>query len=171
MGELAAHGGGVFLLGGEGGVAEVAARRLVREIPGLQVCGSHEPPRASLDDLGDSGLVERIQRSGAAVLLVALGNPTQEIWSVRHRNHLPGVAIAVGVGCVFDILAGRVSRAPEWMQRAGLEWLYRLVNEPRRLAGRFARDAAWLVVITGRTLLGRARSPRVAADSASGSNV
>jgi len=171
MSELAQSGARVFLLGGEGGVAEAAARRLVREIPGLEVCGLHEPPRASLDDLENSGLVEMIEGSGASVLLVALGNPKQELWIARHRNRLPGIAIAVGVGCVFDILAGRVSRAPEWMQRAGLEWLYRLVNEPGRLAGRFARDATWLVLISARVLLRRARPPRVAADAASGGNV
>lgn len=171
MSELAQSGARVFLLGGEGGVAEAAARRLVREIPGIEVCGVHEPPRASLDDLENSGLVEMIEGSGASVLLVALGNPKQELWIARHRNRLPGIAIAVGVGCVFDILAGRVSRAPDWMQRAGLEWLYRLVNEPRRLAGRFARDATWLALISGRVLLRRARAPRVAADAASGGNV
>ncbi|HKA09597.1 MAG TPA: WecB/TagA/CpsF family glycosyltransferase [Candidatus Dormibacteraeota bacterium] len=166
MSELAQRGAGVFLLGGEGGVAEAAARRLVQEIPGLEVRGCHEPPRASLDDLDNSGLVEMIESSGAAVLLVALGNPKQELWIARHRDRLPGIAVAVGVGCVFDILAGRVSRAPRWMQRGGLEWLYRLVNEPQRLAGRFARDAAWLVLIAGRTLLRRARAPRIAADTA-----
>jgi 1,2-diacylglycerol 3-beta-glucosyltransferase len=171
MSELARRGAGVFLLGGEGGVAEVAASRLVRETPGLQVCGCHEPPRASLADLENSGLVEMIDSSGAAVLLVALGNPKQELWIARNRHRLPGVSVAVGVGCVFDIWAGRVARAPRWMQRAGLEWLYRLVNEPRRLARRFARDAAWLVLIAGRALLRRARTTRVAADTAAGGNI
>ncbi|HKF18011.1 MAG TPA: WecB/TagA/CpsF family glycosyltransferase [Candidatus Dormibacteraeota bacterium] len=170
MTELATRGAGVFLLGGEGGVAEAAAARLVRETPGLQVCGWHEPPRVGLDALDNSGLVEMIDGSGAAVLLVALGNPKQELWIARHRHRLPRISVAVGVGCVFDIWAGRVARAPEWMQRAGLEWLYRLVNEPRRLAGRFASDAAWLVLIAGRTLLRRAGPTRVAANSASGGN-
>src|SRR5262249_58374997 len=112
------------------------------------------------------GLVEMMESSGRAVLLGALGNPKQELWIARQRDGLRGIAVAVGVGCVFDIVAGRVSRAPRWMQRGGLEWLYRLVNEPQRLAGRFARDAAWLVLIAGRTLLRRARAPRIAADTA-----
>src|SRR5262249_8564991 len=157
MSELAQSGARVFLLGGEGGVAEAAARRLVREIPGLEVCGLHEPPRARRDGLEISGLVEMIEVSGASVLLVALCNPKQELWIARPRNRLPGIAIAVGVGCVFDILAGRVSRAPEWMQRAGLEWLYRLGKEPRRPAGRLAPEATWLGPISARRLRRPAR--------------
>jgi N-acetylglucosaminyldiphosphoundecaprenol N-acetyl-beta-D-mannosaminyltransferase len=156
-------GAGVFLLGGEGGVAEAAAAWLVREIPALRVCGWHEPPRARLDDLNDAELIQMIDRSGASVLLVALGNPKQELWIARNLHRLTGVSVAMGVGCVLDLWAGRVTRAPRWMQRAGLEWLYRLVNEPRRLAGRFTLDAAWLVRICVRTLLQRQRAARVVA--------
>src|SRR5262249_61885580 len=145
------------------GVGEAAARRLVQEIPGLEVRGCHEPPRASLDDLDNSGLVEMIESSGAAVLLVALGNPKQELWIARHRDRLPGIAVAVGVGCVFDILAGRVSRAPRWMQRGGLEWLYRLGYEPPRLGGPLAGGAARLGLIARRPLLRRRRAPRISA--------
>ncbi len=154
--EAAAQGAGVFLLGGEGGAAETAARRLAREHPDLLVAGWHEPPRASLQELDRDHLVEMIDRSGARVLLVALGNPKQELWIARNRQRLPGVSVAVGVGCVFDLWAGRARRAPRWMQRAGLEWLHRLLWEPRRLAGRFATDAAWLCLIATRTLFQRA---------------
>ncbi|HKF77429.1 MAG TPA: WecB/TagA/CpsF family glycosyltransferase [Candidatus Dormibacteraeota bacterium] len=158
--EAARLGAGVFLLGGEEGAAELAARRLAREVPALRVDWC-QPPRASLDELDRLDLVERVRRSGAAVLLVALGNPKQELWIARHRHRLPGVAVAVGVGCVFDLWAGRVRRAPAWMQRAGLEWFHRLLAEPRRLAGRFGSDAAWLVLLAGRTLLQRARAGRL----------
>ena len=153
--EAAAAGAGVFLLGGEGGVAEAAARRLSNELPGLRA-GWHEPPRAALDEMDTDLLVDLVDRSGAAVLLVALGNPKQELWIARNRHRLPGVAVAVGVGCVFDPWAGRVRRAPGWMQRSGLEWLHRLVAEPRRLAGRFARDGAWLLLMTTQALFQRA---------------
>ncbi len=163
MAELPMLGAGVFLLGGEGGVAQAAAARLVREIPALRVCGWHEPPRARLDELDDAELIQMIDRSGASVLLVALGNPKQELWIARNLHRLTGVSVAMGVGCVLDLWAGRVARAPRWMQRAGLEWLHRLLNEPRRLAGRFTSDAAWLVLICVRTLLQRQRAARVAA--------
>jgi N-acetylglucosaminyldiphosphoundecaprenol N-acetyl-beta-D-mannosaminyltransferase len=158
VGEAAAHGAGVFLLGGMGGVAEAAARRLAQEFPGLRVAGWHEPPRASLQDLDGERIVQLVEGSGAEVLLVALGNPKQELWIARHRDRLPGVSVAVGVGCVFDLWAGRARRAPAWMQEAGLEWLYRLLAEPRRLAWRYVTDGAWLLLIASRVLFDRARA-------------
>jgi N-acetylglucosaminyldiphosphoundecaprenol N-acetyl-beta-D-mannosaminyltransferase len=152
----AARGAGVFLLGGEHGAAQTAARRLAREHPGLRSVGWHEPPHAALEDLDNDHLVELVAASGAEVLLVALGNPKQELWIDRHRGRLPGVAVAVGVGCVFDLWAGRAHRAPAWMQRTGLEWLHRLLAEPRRLAARHATGAAWLTLLAARALLRRA---------------
>jgi len=154
--EAAARGAGVFLLGGEHGAAELAARRLRLEHPGLRTIDWHEPPRAGLDDMDNERLVELIAGSGAELLLVALGNPKQELWIDRYRHRLPGVAVAVGVGCVFDLWAARVRRAPVWMQRAGLEWLHRLLAEPRRLAGRHAAGVAWLLLLAGHSLFRRA---------------
>jgi 1,2-diacylglycerol 3-beta-glucosyltransferase len=155
--EAAAAGAGVFLLGGEHGAAEAAARRLTAEHPGLPV-DWHEPPRARLEDMDHERLVALVARSGARVLLVALGNPKQELWIARHRHRLPGVAVGVGVGCVFDLWAGRARRAPAWMQRGGLEWLHRLLAEPRRLAGRHATGAFWLLVLATHALVQRART-------------
>lgn len=155
--EAAACGAGVFLLGGQHAAAEAAARRLTRELPDLMVAGWHEPPSARLEELEDDGLIELINDSGAGVLLVALGNPKQELWIARNRHRMPGVVVAIGVGCVIDLLAQRVQRAPTWMQRVGLEWLHRLISEPKRLAGRFVTDAAWLPLIVTRAFLQRAR--------------
>lgn len=157
MREAAACGAGVFLLGGQRGAAEAAARRLARELPNLIVAGWHEPPTARLEELDDEGLIELVNDSGAGVLLVALGNPKQELWIARNRHRMPGVVVAIGVGCVIDLLAQRVQRAPTWMQRAGLEWLHRLMSEPKRLAGRFVTDAAWLPLIVTRAFIQRAR--------------
>jgi 1,2-diacylglycerol 3-beta-glucosyltransferase len=154
----ARRGASVFLLGGEGGAAADAARRLVRDHPELAVAGWYEPPRAGLDEMDGDAIVAMIERSGARVLLVALGNPKQELWIARHRERLTPVSVAIGVGCVFDLWAGRARRAPRWMQRSGLEWLHRLLSEPRRLAGRYATDATWLVVLAGRAVLQRARA-------------
>lgn len=158
--EAAAHGAGVFLLGGEHGVAEAAARRLRREHPGLRSVAWHEPPRARLDEMDNERMVELVAESGAELLLVALGNPKQELWIDRYRRRLPAVAVAVGVGCMFDLWAARVQRAPAWMQRAGLEWLHRLLAEPRRLAGRHATGVAWLLVLASRSLFQRAAAAR-----------
>jgi N-acetylglucosaminyldiphosphoundecaprenol N-acetyl-beta-D-mannosaminyltransferase len=158
--EAAAQGAGVFLLGGEHGVAEEAAHRLRCDHPGLRSIDWHEPPRAPLEEMDNERLVQLVADSGAELLLVALGNPKQELWIDRYRHRLPAVAVAVGVGCVFDLWAARVHRAPAWMQRSGLEWLHRLVAEPRRLAGRHATGVAWLVVLAGRALFRRALEQR-----------
>jgi 1,2-diacylglycerol 3-beta-glucosyltransferase len=154
--QAARAGSSVFLLGGEGGVSQVAARRLLAENPGLRIAGCLEPPRASLEALDSEGIIEEVTRCHPDILLVALGNPKQELWIARHRHRLAGVSVLIGVGCVFDLLAGRASRAPRWMQRSGLEWLHRLASEPRRLAGRYLNDATWLVVTSTRILVQRA---------------
>jgi exopolysaccharide biosynthesis WecB/TagA/CpsF family protein len=154
--QAARTGSSVFLLGGEGGVSQVAARRLVAENPGLRIAGCLEPPRASLEALDSERIIEEVTRCRPDILLVALGNPKQELWIARHRHRLAGVSVLIGVGCVFDLLAGRASRAPRWMQRSGLEWLHRLASEPRRLAGRYLNDATWLLVTSTRILVQRA---------------
>lgn len=155
--DAADRGAGLFLLGGENGAAQAAAAALTARNPTLRICGVLEPPRASVEEMENDAIVEQIRDSGADVLLVALGHPKQDLWIDRHRERLP-VSIAVGVGCVFDLLAGRATRAPGWMQRAGLEWLYRLAHEPARLGGRYATDLRWLLVLASKSVLMRASS-------------
>jgi N-acetylglucosaminyldiphosphoundecaprenol N-acetyl-beta-D-mannosaminyltransferase len=142
----ATAGAGIFFLGGEDGNAAVAAERLAALYPGLVVAGIHEPSRAALDDMDDDDIVRRIEHSGAAILLVALGHPKQDKWIARNRERLP-VSVAVGVGCTFDLIAGRRNRAPRWMRRTGLEWLFRLVHEPSRLGLRYFVDAWCLLTV------------------------
>ena len=158
--EAAEMGGRVFLLGGEGGVAEVAASRLRHLYPGLVVAGTYEPPRASVEDMDNRAILARIREASPDVLLVALGHPKQERWIDMHRGELPAMVV-VGVGCVLDLIAGKTRRAPVWMQRSGLEWAYRLAQEPRRLVGRYVTDAAWLIPITLRALGSRLRPQHV----------
>jgi N-acetylglucosaminyldiphosphoundecaprenol N-acetyl-beta-D-mannosaminyltransferase len=146
MALAAEHGARVFLLGGEGGSAEAAAHQLQQRLPDLVVAGWYEPPRASIDEMDNEAIVRLIDESRADVLLVALGNPKQEKWIARYRARL-GVSVAIGVGCCFDLMAGRVSRAPRWMRASGTEWLFRLVNEPGRLASRYLKDLWGLTFI------------------------
>jgi N-acetylglucosaminyldiphosphoundecaprenol N-acetyl-beta-D-mannosaminyltransferase len=120
------------LLGAAPGAAAEAATALRRDNPGCQIAGWWGDGSADPND--DAETIERIAKSGARVVLVAYGAPGQVLWIERNRDALgqAGVGLAVGVGGALDFLAGRVPRAPRFVQRIGLEWLYRLVREPWR---------------------------------------
>jgi len=138
----AAEGRSVFFLGAEPGVAEQAARRQKERLPGLHIAGTHHGYFAPEDE---SKVVDAIRASGAHILLVAMGAPRQELFLYRHRERL-GVRVGLGVGGSFDVWAGRVKRAPNWVQRAKVEWLYRLLSDPRRLRRQWALPwYAWQV--------------------------
>ncbi len=129
----AERGWPVFFLGARPGVAEGAARRLQEYIPDLEVvgtCSGYIRPNL------DYKVAEEIRVSGAEILMVAMGNPLQELWL---DEYLPqtGAHLGVGVGAFFDFASGTVARAPRWMNRVGAEWLYRLGREPRRLWRRY----------------------------------
>jgi N-acetylglucosaminyldiphosphoundecaprenol N-acetyl-beta-D-mannosaminyltransferase len=118
----------LFLLGAAEGVAADLASRLRVEHPALEVAAHSGSPAES----SDAETVAIINKYGPQVLLVAYGHPNQELWIDRTRGSL-GVAVAMGVGGAFDYLTGRVPRAPAWMRRAGLEWLFRLIRQPWRI--------------------------------------
>jgi exopolysaccharide biosynthesis WecB/TagA/CpsF family protein len=158
--DLAQSGARLFLLGGEGGVAALAGERLAREYPGIVIAGTYEPPRASIANLNNSEILARIAEARSDVLLVALGHPKQERWIDLHRDQL-SVSVAIGVGCVLDLIAGKSSRAPRWMQALGMEWLYRLAHEPGRLVGRYVTDAAWLLPLVAAVLRSRLAARRL----------
>jgi N-acetylglucosaminyldiphosphoundecaprenol N-acetyl-beta-D-mannosaminyltransferase len=120
----------VFLYGAEPGVADSAAAALVARHPGVRVVGVQH------GYVNGDGTVEQIKAARPDVLLVALGNPLQERWIAEHLDLL-GVPVAVGVGALFDYLAGRVPRAPLWVRRMRSEWLFRLAVEPKRLWRRY----------------------------------
>lgn len=124
----AARGYRVFLLGAAPGVAAAAAAALERESPGLHVVGCFA---GSPEARHEPFLGQLIAAARPDILLVAYGHPRQELWIARNQARL-GVAVAVGVGGTFDYLAGRVPRAPGWLRRLGLEWLYRLACQPQR---------------------------------------
>lgn len=106
-----------------------------RTFPGLKVTGTCSPPFRALSDVEDAEHVRHINESGAGLVFVGLGCPKQECWMAEHRGRVS--AVMLGVGAAFDFHAGTVKRAPEWMQRNGLEWLHRLFSEPRRLWRRY----------------------------------
>ncbi|KKM10759.1 N-acetylmannosaminyltransferase [Clostridiales bacterium PH28_bin88] len=121
----------IFLYGAAPGVAEEAARKMVEEYPGIQIAGTSH---GYLDAQGQKGLLSSIQKTKPDILLVALGAPKQEYWIREHMDQLK-VPVLIGIGGTLDVLAGKAKRAPEAFQRLKLEWLYRLLKEPRR-AGR-----------------------------------
>jgi N-acetylglucosaminyldiphosphoundecaprenol N-acetyl-beta-D-mannosaminyltransferase len=129
-------GKGVFLLGAAPGVAAAAGRELQQRYPGLKIAGTYSPPLGVLSPRDNERIVQMIRDAQPDFLFVALGAPRQDLWI---REHLPQlqVPVAMGVGCVLDVLAGSVRRAPVWMQRSGLEWAFRLSQEPQRLWRRY----------------------------------
>lgn len=134
----------LFLLGGREDVLAVAAAELRRRCPGLIVAGTESPPFRPLSDEEDAALCDRIREADADILLVAMGQPKGELWLAERRERL-GVPVGIQLGASFDFVAGRVRRAPKWVQRTGAEWLFRLAMEPRRLVGRYARNLAFLL--------------------------
>ena len=126
--------------------------------PDAEIVGAVSPPFRELSAAEQEEALERIRASGADVVWVGLGMPKQELWMHSVKQSLPGVAM-LGVGAAFDFLAGTVKQAPAWMQRSGLEWLYRLIQEPRRLWRRYIWNNPAYVVLLGwqvlRTRIGR----------------
>ncbi len=135
----AAAGTPMYLYGGRSPSAlELLEARLRERFPGLRIVGGFSPPFRELSEAEERDVIEAIDSSGAAVVWVGTGQPKQEKWMLRMRPRL-AAPLLVGVGAAFDFHAGLVPQAPAWMQRAGLEWLYRLSREPRRLWRRYAR--------------------------------
>lgn len=126
-----------FFLGGSEGVAERLVEKARRDYPGIQIAGIACPPFRPLTSAETDILVDQINDSGADIVWVAFGAPKQERWMAEHRDRLDA-SILIGVGAAFNFQVGDLSRAPRWMQTAGLEWLYRFTREPKRLWRRYA---------------------------------
>ncbi len=151
----AAVGLTIALYGAGPGVVPAAAERLTHDYPGLTVAAAITPPAAL--EIGSSADLEDVEKLVAArpsIVFVCLGAPKQEIWMHRHAAALDG-AVLVGVGAALDILVGRFREAPRWMTRYGLEWAFRLAQEPRRLARRYLIDDPWILTWAARARLSR----------------
>ncbi len=150
----AERGYGVYLLGAAPGVASTAAAALRRRYPRLRIVGTLSPPAWPFAAEMDAELVASVREARPEMLFVALGAPRQDLWLAAHLHEL-GVPVCIGVGGSFDLLAGRLRRAPGWMQRHGLEWLFRLAQEPGRLWRRYLlRDLPLLARALGGRVLG-----------------
>ena len=149
---LARKGFRLFLLGGADGVAAQAGRRLSALYPGLQVVGTECPSLEQLSAQEATALIARIRAAKPDILFVAFGQPKGERWIHRHLDQLM-VPVSIQVGASLDFAAGMIRRAPRWMQKAGLEWAFRVVLEPRRLFWRYAGDAWFLTRVFARKLL------------------
>ncbi len=133
----------VFLLGAAPGVAEQAARNIAQRWPAVKIVGTYSPPLGfEKDPAENAAIINRVNAARPDVLVLGLGAPKQELWIQSHRHEI-AAPVALCVGATIDFLAGQKARAPVWMRRVGLEWLHRLVSEPKRLAKRYLRDA-WI---------------------------
>lgn len=126
----------IFLYGGREGVLPVLEARLQERFPGLAIVGSYSPPFRPLTPAEEERVTRVIRESDADLVFVGIGAPKQERWMYEHRECFPGVTL-IGVGAAFDFHAGRIRQAPGWIQRNGLEWLFRLLTEPARLWKRY----------------------------------
>ncbi len=135
----AEKGYGIYLLGATEASSSAAIEELERLYPGVRIVGRHCPPYVPLNEMDNADILRRIRAARPDILLVAFGNPKQEIWLARHRHRLH-VPVAIGIGGALNMISGIVPRSPEKFQRLGIEWLYRASREPGRLIGRYLSD-------------------------------
>ena len=155
---LVERGARHFLYGGRDGDATSALAAALRErFPGIAIAGSWTPPFRDLTDAEDAEVAELIDASDTDVVWVGTGSPRQERWMARMRPRLRA-PVLVGVGAAFDFHAGILAQAPRWMQGRGLEWLYRLSREPRRLGPRYLRDNPAFLALWARQWVHERRS-------------
>ena len=138
----------VFFLGGQKEVAEMAVQKVKERHPKLKIAGMMSPPFKPLHEMDHASICAEIRTTDPDLLFVSFGCPKQEKWIAMNYKRA-GAPVTIGVGATIDFLAGHMQRAPLWMQKIGLEWLYRLLQEPRRLFKRYATD----FVVFGRTIV------------------
>lgn len=135
-----------FFYGGAPGVADDLAEKLTARFPGINIADTHTPPMQTVGDIESEETIRKINHSGADIVWCGLGTPKQDWWVANHRPllHAP---VLIAVGAAFDFHTGRVKQAPKWMQRNGLEWLFRLSQDPKRLWRRYVLDNGRFVAL------------------------
>lgn len=140
----------IFLLGGPPGVAQIAQQRINNKVNCQMVVDSYCPPFGFENDPVEcQKIVDLIQQSGATVLAVGVGAPKQEKWIFQHKNKLKNIKVFMAIGATIEFEAGSRQRAPQWVSKVGLEWLYRLTKEPKRLWRRYLLESLpffWLIM-------------------------
>lgn len=147
-----------FLYGGAPGIAEKLACELQKSYPGLQICGMYTPPYRPLTPQEDQQVIDLINSAGADIVWMGISTPKQEHWMAEHLGKL-SAPVMVGVGAAFDFLSGNKKQAPLWMQRSGLEWLFRLATEPGRLWKRYIQYP-YFVLLVAAQLCGLKKFPQ-----------
>jgi N-acetylglucosaminyldiphosphoundecaprenol N-acetyl-beta-D-mannosaminyltransferase len=137
LGLASERGEGAYLLGSRDETLRLAVGKLRERFPDLKIAGSHN---GYFDESDSPALVEEINRSGARYLLIGMGSPRQEKWVERHRGSLENVRFIICIGGLFEVFSGNIKRAPRSMQFLGLEWAWRLYNDPKRLWKRYLVD-------------------------------
>jgi N-acetylglucosaminyldiphosphoundecaprenol N-acetyl-beta-D-mannosaminyltransferase len=148
-----------FFYGGFPGVADELAHKLQERFPGLNVVGTYTPPFRELNHQELDELQQRVREARPDFFWVGLSTPKQERFMAQYLPMLPEAKIFIGVGAAFDLLIGRIPQAPRWMQRSGLEWLFRLMHEPRRLARRYLINNPLFIARAMSQLLGLRHYP------------
>jgi N-acetylglucosaminyldiphosphoundecaprenol N-acetyl-beta-D-mannosaminyltransferase len=149
LAHAAERGYSVYLFGSEPGIVSRARAEIERRHPAIRIAGTQHGFFAPTEE---ESVVRRIAAAQPDILFIALGTPQKELFQARHRDEL-GVPFTMGVGGSFEVLAGVRKRAPRWAQRTGLEWAFRMVQEPRRLAGRYFVGNTRFVYLVGREVL------------------
>lgn len=143
-----------FFYGGAPGVADDLADNLSQRYPGMKIAGTHTPPVLPVGGIESEETIEKINASGADIVWVGLGTPKQDWWVANHRPLLKA-PVLIAVGAAFDFHTGRVRQAPRWMQRNGLEWLFRLSQDPKRLWHRYIVDNGRFIMRTAAAAIGK----------------
>lgn len=147
----AQRGHRVYLFGGNPGSAEAARDELIKRYPGVQIVGTDCPPMGfDKDPEQNAAAVAKVKAAQPDIVFVGLGSPKQERWITAHHDEY-GPAVSLGIGVAFSFIAGDVKRAPRWLQKLGLEWLHRLLQEPGRLSKRYLVDSWSFLPIVWRT--------------------
>ena len=134
-----------YLHGGVEGVAPKLADRFRERFPGIAIAGTSTPAFGSVEQLSTDDVAQDINAARPDIVWVGISTPKQDLWMARMRSRLEA-PVLIGVGAAFDFHTGRVAQAPRWMMGAGLEWLFRLAQEPRRLWRRYLVDNPWFIV-------------------------
>jgi len=140
-----------FFYGGGPGVAEALREKMTARHIGLQVVGAHSPPFGPLTPEEDDKIIGQINACHPDIVWVGISSPKQERWMAGHLGQV-SAPVLIGVGAAFDFLSGTKRRAPAWMQRSGLEWLHRLMSEPKRLWRRYAQYPLFGVLVAAQAL-------------------